>query len=76
MTLWDEICAVQQEMPEDRYTIEQVFSAVHMGIILYPIIGVEGAAARRKFLVKMAATLVHGIELIDAEIEAEGEESE
>ena len=73
MTLWDDICAVQQEIPTSFNTIEQVLSAVQMGLTLFPIVGVDGAAARRGFLVKIAATLVHGIELMDAEIDAEAE---
>ena len=74
MTLWDEICAVQQEIPTSFNTIEQVLSAVQMGLTLFPIVGVEGAEARRRFLVKITATLVHGIELMDAEIEAAQED--
>ena len=73
MTLWDEICAVQQEIPMSFNTIEQVLSGVQMGLTLFPIVGIEGAAARRRFLVKITATLVHGIELMDAEIEADAE---
>ena len=74
MTLWDDICAMHQEMPPGFNTLEQVLSAVQMGLTLFPIIGVEGAAARRGFLVKMAATLVHGIELMDAEAAQEADD--
>ena len=74
MTLWDDICAVQQEIPTSFNTIEQVLSAVQMGLTLFPIVGIEGAAARRRFLVKITATLVHGIELMDTEIDAAQED--
>ena len=74
MTLWDDIGAIQQEMPTAFNTIEQVLSAVQMGLTLFPIVGIEGPAARRGFLVKMAATLVHGIELMDAEAAQEADD--
>ena len=70
MTIWDDICAEQQEMPKDFDTVVDVLRAIHLAITLFPIIGVAGLVAKREFLVKMAATMVHGIELMDAEIEA------
>ena len=70
MTIWDDICAEQQEMPKGLDTEEDVLCAVQMGITLFPVIGVAGLAARREFFVKLAATIVHGIELMDVEIEA------
>ena len=73
MTIWDDICATQQEIPKGLNTDMDVLTAVQMGLTLYPIITLGHPAARREFLVKMVATLVHGIELVDAEIEAEAE---
>ena len=73
MNIWDDICAMQLEIPKGLNTDMDVLIAVQMGITLYPIIGIAGPAARREFLVKTAATLIHGIELVDAEIEADAE---
>ena len=70
MTIWDDICAEQQEMPRPLGTEWDVLHAIHVGITLFPIIRVDGLAARREFFVKLAATIVYGIELVDAEIKA------
>ena len=71
MNVYDDIDLYVTEMPPGIDDVEIMLMAITGGITLFPLIRVEGRAAARDFLVKLAATLVHGIELMDAEIEAE-----
>ncbi len=76
MKIWDDIEAAKQTMPEGLFTVEDTLRAVSLGLVLSPIIFTKGTAATREFLVKTAATLVHAIEIVDAEIEAEADEAQ
>ena len=72
MNVYDDIDLKLSEMPDGINDIETILLAVNAGIILYPLVRIDGKAAVRDFLVKLAATIVHGIELVDAE----GEDSD
>ncbi len=76
MTIWDDIEIAKQTMPASFCTVQDTLLAVSMGIALSPIMFAEGHAATREFLVRLAAPLVHAIELVDAEIEAEFDEAQ
>ena len=67
MNVYDDIDFQLNDIPPGINDVETMLLALSAGIVLFPIIRVGGKAAVREFLVKLAATIVQEIELMDAE---------
>ncbi len=74
MTIWDDIQAETVNVPTRLLSKEEVIEVMNLGVLLVPTMCVFGQEATRLILVKLAAVAVHGIEIIDAEIEADADD--
>ncbi len=74
MTIWNDICDEMTALPGHVYTTEAVLEVLEMGVALAPITCILDATTTRLYFIKLAAAAVRGIELIDAEIEAEADD--
>ena len=73
MTIWDDIRQGMESLPVNISTANDVVEVLEIGIDLAPITCNFDAATTRASFVKFAAVAAHGIELMDAEINAEAE---
>ena len=71
MNIYADVDRELNMVPPGINDVETMLLAVSAGIILYPLVRVEGKDAVREFLIKLTATIVYGIERMDAESAAE-----
>ena len=71
MNIYADVDRELNMVPPGINDVETMLLAVSAGIILYPLVRVEGKDAVREFLIKLTATIVYGIERMDADSAAE-----
>ncbi len=72
--IWTDILAEMEKVPPSTVTKEDALEALKIGVILAPTMCAFGHEVARSVFVKLAAITVRGIELIDAEMEAEADD--